>query len=347
MRHRRAIWTALGLAILIAIGSATWYLSRSTALPPPKPPPPPGAVVSLGDSTVSGEGAPPYVAGTDGQRGDWCHRSADAEIMRTHVPGVTKRINLACSGARSADFTQARQDGARSQVQRLGAAAKRYRVKAVLVGIGANDDPDFSGLVTSCVGAWLQQGAPCTANFDATWRNRVDAMVPKVTAALESVRSTMRSVGYADGDYQLVVQGYAAPVGPGMQPALQKLSGCPLTTTDVNWLHGNGIDTLNAGVRRAADAADARYLDLGHAGDGHEACGRGPEWFTRLSVNWQDLQDKNRAGHAAAASFHPNAAGHAAFARCLSAFLATDHRDAACRQGPDGALTPVDSAGHE
>lgn len=341
------MWTALGLAILVAIGAASWVLSRPTALRPKPPPPPPGAVVALGDSTVSGEGSPPYVAGTDGQRGDWCHRSATAEIMRTRVPDANEHINLACSGARAADLTKAGQDGASSQVRRLGDAAKRYRVKAVLVGIGANDDPDFSGLMTSCVGAWLQQGAPCSSNFDATWQRRVDAMVPKVTSALQSVRATMRSAGYADGDYQLVVQGYAAPLSTNVQPALQNLAGCPLTTPDLEWLHGNGIGTLDRGVRRAADAVGARYLDLSHAGDGHEACGKGPEWFTRLSVNWGDLQDKQRAGHAAAASFHPNAAGHAAFAQCLSAFLGTDRRAAACMQGPGGTLAPVDSPGHE
>ena len=61
----------------------------------------PLAVVSMGDSTISGEGAGDYTASTNGANGDWCHRSPHAEIEDASVLGVTKRFNLACSGADS------------------------------------------------------------------------------------------------------------------------------------------------------------------------------------------------------------------------------------------------------
>ena len=62
------------------------------------------------------------------------------------------------------------------------------------------------------------------------------------------------------------------------------------------------------------------------------------EWFTRFTVRWDDLKEVERATHAVQESFHPNAAGHEQFARCMSEFLATNDREAACLEGEDGNL---------
>ena len=42
----------------------------------------PTAVVTLGDSVASGEGAGDYEQGTRGEGGNWCHRSQNALIHR-------------------------------------------------------------------------------------------------------------------------------------------------------------------------------------------------------------------------------------------------------------------------
>src|ERR1044072_2888282 len=57
------------------------------------------AIVSLGDSAISGEGAGDYETGTNGENGDWWHRSANALVHKTAV--ADKTINIACSGADS------------------------------------------------------------------------------------------------------------------------------------------------------------------------------------------------------------------------------------------------------
>ena len=100
----------------------------------------PTAIVSLGDSAISGEGAGNYEPGTRGENGNWCHRSANALVHRTAVADRT--INLACSGADSANVSLADtthyNEG--SQSRRLIDVARQYRVTTVLVQVGANDD---------------------------------------------------------------------------------------------------------------------------------------------------------------------------------------------------------------
>jgi hypothetical protein len=105
------------------------------------------------------------------------------------------------------------------------------------------------------------------------------------------------------------------------------------------------VRALDDGLRKAADQAHVRFLDLAEAGLGHEACSGGDksgnEWFTRLTVAWQDITDAQRVGHALQESFHPNARGNAAFGNCLAQFLATTDRAASCLAGANGVLHPA------
>src|SRR5687768_12985747 len=104
----------------------------------------PTAIVSLGDSAISGEGAGNYEAGTRGENGNWCHRSANALVHKTTVANRT--INLACSGADSANVSLADTthytEG--SQARRLIGVAQQFRVTTVIVQVGANDEPAFA-----------------------------------------------------------------------------------------------------------------------------------------------------------------------------------------------------------
>ncbi|MFD9698570.1 GDSL-type esterase/lipase family protein [Lentzea sp. NPDC059081] len=292
------------------------------------------AVVALGDSTMSGEGAGNYETGTDGEQGgNWCHRSRDAEVFRTAV-AADRKFNLACSGANSDKLRN-------EQLPRLREIAGSHRVVALVVAIGANDDPRFSEILNKCFEAWGKR-SDCTSAVAPEWSKRVRKMVPKVENTLSAIRQTMRDSGYLDSSYQLVVQSYAAPVSPKMPRSLQNLSGCPLRTTDLQWVVEDAVPELSNGLRTAAGRVNARFLDLARAGEGHEACVGGDdpstEWFTRLSVDWDGLRDQARSSHALQESFHPNASGHEQIGRCLSEFLASDKRDGACVPRLDGTL---------
>lgn len=301
--------------------------------------------MALGDSTISGEGAGSYEQGTDGERGNWCHRSSSASVHKLNSAGIDGTINLACSGAPAAQvgLGKQRQYTEPSQAGRLARIAASNRVVAVVVAAGANDDPGFSHVLDLCVQAWFNRAqAGCGATVGRDWPDRVNAMVPKLVRALGDVREAMRTAGYRPEDYQLIVQSYAAPVGPDVADGLQDLSGCPFRTEDLAWVRDTAVPTMTSGLRAAARTANARFLDLSRAGVGREACSAGKdvgrEWFRRLAVQWSDLHVDERATHALQESFHPNAAGHAQFGRCLGEFLNTPDRAAACLPGSDGNL---------
>jgi len=298
----------------------------------------------MGDSTISGEGAGDYERGTNGEKGDWCHRSPHASIFHVKLPDVSKAYNLACSGAPSAQvgLGNVEQYGEISQSKQLARIATRNRVVAIVVAAGANDDPSFAHVLDTCVQAWIGKEKPCSDTIGPRWERRIDRMIPKLTKALKDIQRVMYNAGYSRSDYQLVVQSYAAPVGPDVARGLQDLSGCPFLSADLKWVQRDAVPVLTAGVRTAAARAGVRFLDLSRAGIGREACtsDRHPdqEWFRRLAVQWNDLQKDERATHALQESFHPNAAGHKAFGECLTEFFSTSDRAGACLPTKNGGL---------
>lgn len=336
---------------LLLVLSTPLLLADAPAPVPPsvaRPDLRPIAVVSLGDSTMAGEGAGDYLPGTRGENGNFCHRSVHAEVRQITLPGVSRRINLACSGTGSAHIGfDAPEDAAEtSQAARLGELARRYRVRAVLIAVGANDGPSFVDVAMRCAQAWVVRwGQPCSADLAPQWPHRIAAMVPDVAAALADVRTAMRGAGFSDGDYDLVLQSYPAPLTERLAPELQDLSGCPFRTEDLVWLRTSAVPQLTAALRGVANRAGARFLDLTRAAEGHEACTSpddpSREWITRLSLDFARLREDDTGLRAIQESFHPNAIGHERIAECVSEFLRTDVREAACRVGRDNRLHSV------
>ncbi|WNV84602.1 GDSL-type esterase/lipase family protein [Umezawaea sp. Da 62-37] len=342
---------ALALLVVVPLLAVSVVVSDHRFAAPPGPASDaPVAMVAMGDSTMSGEGAGDYEAGTNGENGDWCHRSVNATINRTVVAGVDKTFNLSCSGANSEQvgLTDKFQNTEQSQAKRLAAIARVNRVTVIVVAVGANDDPRFSDVLNRCVQAWFERKSDCTSTLSDDWRGRVDRMVPKVEKALRDIRQVMDDEGYTDRSYSLVVQSYASPVAPGVPGDLQNLAGCPLRTGDMAWVRDVGVGELAKGISTAARRVDARYLDLTQAGAKHEACtgGANPdsEWFTRLSVDFDGLRDETRASHALQESFHPNAEGHEQVGRCLTDFLGGSARTASCVDDGTGNLKAVSSS---
>ncbi|UJW30202.1 GDSL-type esterase/lipase family protein [Saccharothrix sp. AJ9571] len=349
--RRSRWWMSAGALAFVTALVAIFVLAGPESQPgrPLEPPGPPGTgpltLVTLGDSTLSGEGAGLYTPDTNGLNGNWCHRSPNATVYETEVPGIEAKMNFACSGAPSAQvgFGDTKQWTETSQAQRLGELTTTHRVAAVVIAVGANDEPHFSQLISECFHSWFDiRAAPCSERLKTEWQPRIDAMVPRVVTAVADVKKALADRGYDPEDYDLVLQSYAAPIGPGIPEEFRNLNGCPFRTEDLDWVAGPGITQLTEGLRTAATQTGARFLDLSRAGAGHEACSGGPnaahEWFSRLTVQWTDLSSVDRANHAIQESFHPNAAGHAQFGRCLSEFLSGEAPAAACLKGEDGNL---------
>src|SRR5215207_6420821 len=257
------------------------------------------AAVAMGDSEISGEGAGNYQAVTDGPD-NYCHRSLNAWIQKVSI-GVSTHINLACSGADSANLTIGGpgQYGERSQADRLKSVARNYAVKYVFVTVGANDDPNFGKTAQNCVYAFVfQTGYGCAQIDGPSWSSRVANMEPKAENAIENIKTVMANAHYKPSSYQLIVVSYG---GPTPEPPLRYsgywskiFNGCPVYDSDSAWGHYTATPVLDQGERNVAAAEGVRFLDMVHGFDDHEICAQGishsEEWVRGLTyqagTNW-------------------------------------------------------------
>jgi hypothetical protein len=232
-----------------------------------------------------------------------------------------------------------------SQAARLTEIARRNRVVAVTLQVGANDEPDLSGVAVACIRAFLDLRAPgCRFSLGPGWDARLAAVTPRLEAAVRDVRAAMTAAGYADGDYPLVLLSYAAP-GSEAMPAWHGVQGCPYSRPDAAWARTEAFPRLAAAIGRVAERTGARFLDLTRVAEGREACtGAGrDEWQRRLAVDTRALVQGTLDAAAMRLfqeSFHPTAAAHTAIAGCLSEFVSSGAPRAACVPGRDGRAHP-------
>ncbi|WP_415952355.1 ricin-type beta-trefoil lectin domain protein [Streptomyces sp. KLOTTS4A1] len=286
-------------------------------------------VISLGDSEISGEGAGSYEPGTDGPD-NWCHRSTEAAIHRTGLAEVT--ANAACSGGATYNV---RIGGSKQyadelvQSDDLAIKARNTRLKMVVVVVGANDDIQFGPVMTDCVTRWVLFQGPCEPKYAPGWQNRVDGMVPKVAATVTDLKSVMRDAGYTDGSYKLVLMSYPSPISPdfrdnpdfpGKWPG-----GCIGYDSDAAWGRNAAVPAFERGIRQAAQQSGAHYLDASRLFHGHEVCTQST-WARGFFYDGSFPPDENSVRQ----SFHPNAAGHGAFAACFRQFYDSGLSEASC-----------------
>lgn len=341
LRTRRLIALAGGLAL--AAGVVVAGSTPASAAPGSGP----TAVVSLGDSAISGEGAGSYEAGTDGPQ-NYCHRSANAMIKSTAIAGVQAKVNIACSGAESSDV---RINGTShytepSQAEQLRAIARDYDVKMIVLQIGANDDPEFTSSVLTCVEAWANPfGGPCKNELAPVWPGRMAAMAPKVEASIADLRTVMREAGYADSYYQFVLTSYASPFTENMNQITHGFDGCPIRLSDAKWARTEAVGQLSAALRGVAARSGVRFLDLARAAEGREACNKSvsksSRWISPLLIDVDELFESGDPINVVRQTFHPNANGHRQFGACLTEFFGNGLPEAACLRGGDGNLHAV------
>jgi lysophospholipase L1-like esterase len=305
----------------------------------------PTAAVSLGDSAASGEGARSYEPDTDRTGVNQCHRSTVSYIHETNIAGIDETINLACSGADTANLMigGSGQWNEASQADQLAQVAGTHNIELVTVQIGANDEPGFAETVLECVIAWASVFGPgCRDTIGAEWPDRVAAMKPKAVAAVQDVRQVMADAGYGESDYDLVIVSYASPVTENMQFG-HAFEGCPIRKADARWGRTVATTLLSDALSDVAAQTGARYLDLSRATEGHEACNRtvpkSQEWVRPLTVRLEQLL-YGVAGHLVQESFHPNARGHNQMGGCLGEFAVSGAPSATCLKGGDGSLHP-------
>ncbi|MCG8917167.1 GDSL-type esterase/lipase family protein [Actinokineospora sp. PR83] len=273
------------------------------------PPQAPAAVVTLGDSFISGEagrwsgnsndsgqgdfsgtdrawapgGADPHrVYGTSADNG--CHRSDVAEVHSAAIANATA-VNISCSGAKTTNVLTGGTafKGENPQNEQLAQVARSHRVKVVVVSIGGND-LDLAGVAEQCGRDFMLSTVfvtyKCQSSQSQVVQSRMAALTTSIPAVLDDVRTTMRAAGYADTDYRLVLQGYAHPVPASGDYRYAEsgytryqVGGCPFWNSDSDWLRSVN-DQLASVLSAAATAEGADFLDLRGATAGHEVCNK-------------------------------------------------------------------------
>ena len=344
-------FTVLGIVAAVTLSGVT-AANAISAPPPGQPSNRPTATITLGDSIMSGEGGRlngnPDNSYTDRSHGDprnvygssWaspdptyksgCHRS---DVSESHGATATDvQINIACSGAKTANITSTWFKGERPQVLQLADYARTYDVKAVVLSIGAND-VGWGDIADHCVKAWLNPfGRPCYTSEDPVNRGKIESMVNGVLSAIDTIQNTMSGLNYAPGSYKFVVQGYPLPIAPSTELVGydRTAAGCPMWAPDVDWFRNVLVPRINGAIRTAVHwRANVQYLDISTAFLHHELCDH--SWTSRADqqpVNMTMGEWVNALNHPfddqlSQESFHPNAYGQIALQKCLRLTLAT------------------------
>ena len=253
---RRPAAVAVAASLVLAGGLLLGAFPASASGPGSAPPhknDPPEAIVTLGDSYISGEGgrwqgnASPWINfgdryGTDRAANTclssylcWhspearvygdsykngCDRSDVAEVKSSALPGF-QLINLACSGAETFNVKRAIDGGQpfkgeAPQADQLHDLLGTYQVRLIVLSIGGND-LQFSPVLKDCALRYVEFRDNCSSGDT---RTRFDAdlanLEPKLVGTLRSIQAAMQGVGYP---YKLVYQSYPEPVPV---PALDK-----------------------------------------------------------------------------------------------------------------------------
>ncbi|MFI8927896.1 glycosyl hydrolase family 18 protein [Streptomyces sp. NPDC053474] len=291
------------------------------------------AVVSMGDSYISGEGGrwagnantSPNgdVWGTDRRAdcqdgkdcvygetsydgGTGCDRSDVAPIKSAAIDGIPRerRFNIACSGAETKHITSEKFKGEEPQAERLAQLAKDYDVKMIVVSIGGND-LGFSKIITDCVWrywGWPLGGSCNTNSANAELKEKLATTRGDVVKALEKIRSVMTDAGYARDEYDLVLSTYPNPLPESARMKYDvheegterySVGGCPFRNTDVNWARDELMPGITSMLRGAAKDATASLLNVENAFNGHELCRQGTKQATKANSRANPLPDED------------------------------------------------------
>lgn len=330
--------------------------------------------VSIGDSMVSGEagrwrgnilsgrnvglidayGESAYWDTPTGESIPGCHRARGSAI---HVPG-TVALNFACSGAKTtsgfviAEYKPGIDDGTTvpllgirlpGQLTMLDQAARRARVKTVLLTIGGND-MGFGPVMAGCMAAFAVP-APfayrCSESRATTARMSdaaLDEVGRKVQGAIERTHATMLAAGYATGSYELIVQGYPRLIdAPNRYPETYAdrlfAGGCPIYDADVRYLNARFAVLMQqfAGAAERASATTGqpvRWVDITELFAGRELCAPGAAQVDTIPAD--QIVAKAERVHMVRLlppfsifePFHPNQIGQQAVQACVREAMA-------------------------
>jgi lysophospholipase L1-like esterase len=273
--------TALGAGLLIALAPAA---SAASA-----------AYVAIGDSYTSGYGlpgqlsSPPIIAGCGQSSNNYPHL-----VARHYNTTVDDR---SCAGATTAQFTGS-QGANPAQDSALGP-----NTVLVTVSMGGND-VDFSTTTSQCLAAGAANHSCQTTQLN----NLINSDLSRLASHLPGDIAHMRSLA---PNATIVYIGYLSGLP---DQATWSATGCqsnlPYYPGDIAWLNSQG-QRLNNVLRSAAQSQGAIFVDSLAKSAGHDPCRPvGTRWTEGL-----------HPAAPATATFHPNLAGHSAYASMIISAL--------------------------
>ncbi|MFF1414033.1 hypothetical protein ACFVX6_30275 [Streptomyces sp. NPDC058289] len=322
----------------------------------------PTAVVSLGDSYISGEAGRwkgnsltnsgnrtgtdrAWVSGSSydpgkvyGATAGGCHRSDSAEV-KSAGPLADVAINLACSGAVSQNVFRASNGGVAfkgeaPQADQLAAVAASNNVKVIALSIGGND-LGFADIIKECAYDFVLWGSYCYDDQQEGVDDKIDGVMADVGKSVDEVRAVMRGAGYADSSYRIVLQSYPSPIPRGAENRYTQsdwsrlnTGGCPFWNRDSDWARDSLVPQIAGRLKAVAAAKGAQFLDLKDMMQGREVCAKASKQVTTAAPasaktsEWARWIDSSETQGLVQESMHPNYFGQLAAGRCLALVVA-------------------------
>lgn len=303
--------------------------------------PPPLRYVALGDSYSSGEGVPPFIAGTNTGT-DQCHRSPGAYpelLVQQHAGGIIPATLefWACSGSVISDFSSNNHSwGEVPQLNHLGGGDATL----VTLSIGGNDI-GFAHIGAACLKVNASIFKQLNDQYVENCRNvlNTDTMAKIQNLGLAPLYAEIRQAApYA----QVYVMGYprVLPANPSSDCQAQayredgrKATGNPfnqnatdgfigvetrISKDDAAWMD-EVVEKLNGKIAAEAAAAGFHFVDVTNAFAGHDVCNNNTDSSNRPWAHGLVLANNSNAAppNPSAFSFHPNGEGQAAMEEYL------------------------------
>ncbi|MFB7465172.1 GDSL-type esterase/lipase family protein [Streptomyces sp. NPDC056224] len=343
----------LAVSALVAGGAGTSVASSGSG---------PTAVVSMGDSYISGEAGRwkgnsltnsgsrygtdrGWVTGSTydpakvyGTTAGGCHRSDSAEV-RSAGAIADVAVNLACSGATSENVFRAAGGGVSfkgeaPQADQLAAVAASHDVKVIALSIGGND-LGFADIIKDCALDFVLWNSYCYDDQQYGVDQKIDQVMANVGKSVDEVRAVMRAAGYADSSYRIVLQSYPSPIPrsaenryPQSDWSRLNSGGCPFWNRDSDWARDSLVPQIAGRIKGVAAAKGVQFLDLRDMLQGREVCAKASKQVTSTvpasakTSEWARWIDNNETQGLIQESMHPNYFGQLAAGRCLALAVA-------------------------
>ncbi|MFI6421769.1 GDSL-type esterase/lipase family protein [Streptomyces sp. NPDC050842] len=358
LRGFLALCTAAGLA---SVAAPSAHASPGTG---------PSAVVTMGDSYISGE-AGRWLGnsltnsgsrnGTDrawtgsaydpsrvyGTTAGGCHRSDTAEVKSAGAI-ASSLVNLACSGATTDNVIRASQGGQAykgeaPQADQLAAVAASHDVELIALSIGGND-LGFADIIATCAKDYIVWYSYCHDDQQAEVDARIDGVMADVGRSVDEIRAVMTAAGYTSSDYRIVLQSYPSPIPRAAENryaesgwARTNTGGCPFWNADSTWARDSLVPQLANRLKGVASAKGVQFMDLRDALQGREVCAKTSKQVSSTvpasatSSEWARWIDSQSTQGLVQESMHPNAYGQQALGRCLALVHARPTGNHSCK----------------